>query len=201
MFQKVSLLIIYICAGFGIFFGIVSMIISGVILSLYIGLIGIYGVGYGFMKIYSLRNEGRANAKTENKIALQIAICATSMAFIVFSFTFVVAVFKFQDSLKFTNVLFIYYFGYLAVWNFTIAVFELLRTIRSKSKILRNIKLMDFVHAIITLGIAQRIILLYVGEPHAELWANLGCFVFSITALLISLYMFKKLLPFGKFNK
>jgi hypothetical protein len=190
LFSRASLLIIYVCAAFGIFFGVLSIIISCFILSLYVGLIGIYGVVYGIIKIYSLRKDGRVDKEREKNIAFRVAACAFGMTFIVFSFTVVVSFFHFIDNFKFDNIMFLYYFVWLAFWNTLIAVFEFFRTIRTKSAILRNVKLIDLAHSLITIGLAIRITRLHMGYSYADTVANFFNFIFAILAFSICAVMF-----------
>jgi len=191
---------LYAGAVFAICTGIVNVVLSTAFLSIFIGFAGIYGLLVGLVKLHSLNqyrtiqtfDNEKAIKQVEWLVARRIAIITAIMSFLHFSLG-IVSIFFHEEIPKSYTIIFIFYFGGVAVIGLLIAVVNVIRTRKSHSMIIHHIKLISFANVLIFASLAQRIIFYHVGHEWADILSGIGAASFGILVALICLLMFRKI--------
>jgi len=189
---------IFITMLFNIGYGLTTAIISLARLSFFIGITGSYSLILGIAKFYALKKYKRARSleneseakKLEMQSAKNITVCAAAISFLHFSFA-IVSTFFHDESPSVYTLWFIYYVAGSAFIKILLAAVNAIKTRKSRSAVIRHLKLTDVANAFIALALTQRAILYFVGEESAKIASGIGGLFFSLCAGLVCLYMFK----------
>jgi hypothetical protein len=189
--------IIFITMTFGVVYGLATAAISLSKLSFYIGITGSYGFILGISKFFALRKYRLAQTeenedtlkKIETDTVKNIAVCATVMSFLHFSFA-IVSTFFYDEDPKIYSLWFIVFIAGMTFIKIILNLVQSVRTRKNHSVIIHHIKLADTANSLIALALLQRSILYFKSYPHAKLVSGIGGVFFSLCAFSICWYMY-----------
>ncbi|MCL2675009.1 MAG: hypothetical protein FWE84_00215 [Firmicutes bacterium] len=127
----------------------------------------------------------------EKNCAKNIAICASVISFLHFSFA-IVSTFFYDENPSNYTLWIIYFVAAAAFVKILLATINSIRTRKNHSQIIHHLRLTDVANALIALALTQRAILYFVADEYAKIASGIGGIFFSLCAALVCLTMFLK---------